>query len=87
VRRDRVGHPAEDREQLFRDEDFAALYCPDNARVSVPSQFSGKHAITARRQDRLSKKLGVLLKMTTSAAGAISPLVFSHLRAYFSVLS
>src|SRR5712692_10293129 len=26
------GYMAQNREQLFRDEDFAALYCPDNGR-------------------------------------------------------
>src|SRR5439155_17127319 len=30
------GFLATQREQLFRDEDFAALYCPDNGRPSVP---------------------------------------------------
>jgi hypothetical protein len=30
------GYLAQTREQLFRDEDFAALYCPDNGRQSVP---------------------------------------------------
>jgi hypothetical protein len=30
------GYLAQNREQLFRDEDFAALYCPDNGRQSVP---------------------------------------------------
>src|SRR5260370_16615666 len=30
------GYMAQNREQLFRDEDFAALYCPDNGRQSVP---------------------------------------------------
>jgi transposase len=27
---------AAQRDRLFRDEDFAALYCPDNGRASVP---------------------------------------------------
>lgn len=30
------GYLAQNREQMFRDEDFAALYCPDNGRQSVP---------------------------------------------------
>lgn len=30
------GYLAQNREQLFRDEDFAALYCADNGRTSVP---------------------------------------------------
>jgi hypothetical protein len=29
-------------EQLFRDEDFAALYCPDNGRQSVPPSVAVK---------------------------------------------
>jgi hypothetical protein len=31
-----TGILAQNREQMFRDEDFAALYCPDNRRQSVP---------------------------------------------------
>ncbi|HKM84348.1 MAG TPA: IS1182 family transposase [Candidatus Acidoferrum sp.] len=34
------GYLAEHREQLFRDEDFAALYCPDNGRTSVPPSLA-----------------------------------------------
>ncbi|MGA2607348.1 MAG: hypothetical protein ABSH01_07820 [Terriglobia bacterium] len=34
------GYLAEHREQLFRDEGFAALYCPDNGRVSVPPSLA-----------------------------------------------
>jgi len=34
------GYLAEHREQLFGDEDFAALYCPDNGRVSVPPSLA-----------------------------------------------
>jgi len=30
------GWLAEQRGRLFRDEDFAALYCPNNGRPSVP---------------------------------------------------
>ncbi len=30
------GYLAQNREQMFRDEDFAALYCPNNGRQSVP---------------------------------------------------
>ena len=30
------GYLAQNREQMFRDEDFAASYCPDNGRQSVP---------------------------------------------------
>jgi hypothetical protein len=30
------GYLAQNREQLIRDEDFAAMYCPDNGRRSVP---------------------------------------------------
>ncbi len=30
-----TGTLAQNREQMFRDEDFAALYCPDNGRQSV----------------------------------------------------
>jgi transposase len=30
------GYLAQNRQQLFRDEDFAALYCVDNGRTSVP---------------------------------------------------
>src|SRR5260370_41216524 len=30
----------ENREQLLRDEDFAALYCPDNGRQSVPPSLA-----------------------------------------------
>lgn len=34
------GYLAEHREELFRDEDFAALYCPDNGRTSVPPSLA-----------------------------------------------
>jgi len=34
------GYMAQNREQLFRDEDFAALYCPDNGRQSVPPSLA-----------------------------------------------
>ena len=34
------GYLAQNREQLFRDEDFAALYCPDNGRPSVPPSLA-----------------------------------------------
>jgi hypothetical protein len=30
------GYMAQNREQMFRDEDFAALYCADNGCQSVP---------------------------------------------------
>ena len=35
-RRTFVGYLASERGELFRDEDFAALYCPNNGRPSVP---------------------------------------------------
>jgi hypothetical protein len=34
------GYLAEQREELFREEDFAVLYCPDNGRVSVPPSLA-----------------------------------------------
>lgn len=34
------GYLAQNREQLFRDEDFAALYCADNGRTSVPPSLA-----------------------------------------------
>ena len=34
------GYMAQNREQLFRDEDFAVLYCPDNGRQSVPPSLA-----------------------------------------------
>ncbi len=34
------GYMAQNREQLFRDEDFAALYCPDNGCPSVPPSLA-----------------------------------------------
>jgi hypothetical protein len=34
------GYLAQNREQLFRDEDFASLYCPDNGRQSVPPSLA-----------------------------------------------
>ncbi len=36
----RYGYMAQNREQRFRDEDFAALYCPDNGRQSVPPSLA-----------------------------------------------
>ena len=34
------GYLAQNREHLFRDEDFAALYCADNGRTSVPPSLA-----------------------------------------------
>lgn len=34
------GYLAQNRQQLFRDEDFAALYCTDNGRTSVPPSLA-----------------------------------------------
>jgi len=34
------GYLAQNRQQLFRDEDFAALYCADNGRISVPPSLA-----------------------------------------------
>jgi hypothetical protein len=34
------GYMAQNREQLFRDEDFAALYCPNHGRQSVPPSLA-----------------------------------------------
>ena len=34
------GYLAQHRQHLFRDEDFAALYCPDNGRTSVPPSWA-----------------------------------------------
>jgi Transposase DDE domain/Transposase domain (DUF772) len=34
------GYLAQNRQQLFRDEDFAALYCADNGRPSVPPSLA-----------------------------------------------
>ena len=34
------GYLAEHREELFRDEDFAALYGPDKGRTSVPPSWA-----------------------------------------------
>ena len=35
------GFPASQRGKLFRDQDFAELYCPDNGRRSVPRAALG----------------------------------------------
>ena len=35
------------RRQLFRDEDFAAFYCRDNGRSSVPAQPVGYRPLAA----------------------------------------
>jgi len=41
VGRDTVyGYLAQNRQHLFRDEDFAALYCADNGRTSVPPSLA-----------------------------------------------
>ena len=34
------GYLAQNRQHLFRDEDFAALYCSDNGRTSVPPSLA-----------------------------------------------
>jgi hypothetical protein len=34
------GYLAQNRGQMFRDEEFAALYCPDNGRQSVPPSLA-----------------------------------------------
>ena len=34
------GYLAQNRQHLFRDEDFAALYCTDNGRISVPPSLA-----------------------------------------------
>jgi len=34
------GYLAQNRQHLFRDEDFAALYCADNGRTSVPPSIA-----------------------------------------------
>jgi len=34
------GYLAQNRQHLFRDEDFAALYCADNGRTSVPPSLA-----------------------------------------------
>ena len=41
------------REQLFRDEDFAALYCQDNGRSSVPPSLLAT-ALLLQAHDRVS---------------------------------
>ena len=41
------------RGQLFRDEDFAALYCRDNGRGSVPPSLLGT-ALLLQAHDRVS---------------------------------
>ncbi len=38
------GFLAAQRDRLFRDEDFAALYCADNGRPSVPPEPAGDRA-------------------------------------------
>ena len=47
------GFPALKRGQLFRDEDFAGLYCPDNGRDSVPPSLLGT-ALLLQTYDRVS---------------------------------
>src|SRR5205823_4836538 len=47
------GFLATQREQLFRDEDFAALYCPDNGRPSVPPSLLAT-ALLLRAHDGVS---------------------------------
>ena len=34
------GYLAQNRQHLFRDEDFAGLYCTDNGRISVPPSLA-----------------------------------------------
>ena len=34
------GYLAQNRQQLFRDEDFASLYCLNNGRTSVPPSLA-----------------------------------------------
>src|SRR5271165_1717852 len=47
------GYLAQNRQQLFRDEDFAALYCADNGRTSVPPSLAIS-ILLLRAYDRVS---------------------------------
>src|SRR5215211_8388181 len=47
------GWLAAQRGELFRDEDFAALYCPDNGRPSVPPSLLAT-ALLLQTYDRVS---------------------------------
>ena len=47
------GYLAQHRQHLFRDEDFAALYCPDNGRTSVPPSLAVT-MLFLRAYDRVS---------------------------------
>jgi hypothetical protein len=47
------GFLASQRGQIFRDEDFAALYCPDNGRASVPPSLLAT-ALVLQTYDRVS---------------------------------
>src|SRR6266508_4672660 len=47
------GYLASQRNELFRDEDFAALYCRDNGRPSVPPSLLAT-ALVLQTYDRVS---------------------------------
>ena len=47
------GHLAQARARLFRDEDFASLYCPDNGRPSVPPSLLAV-ALLLKAHDKVS---------------------------------
>ena len=51
------GFPALMRGQLFKDEDFAGLYCPDNGRDSVPPSLLGT-ALLQQTYDRRNRRRG-----------------------------
>jgi transposase len=52
------GHLAQARARLFRDEDFATLYCPDNGRPSVPPSLLAV-ALLLKAHDKVSDEESV----------------------------
>ena len=53
------GYLAQHRQQLFRDQDFAALYCPNNGRPSVPPSLAVSILFLATSSHRRHTRLGL----------------------------
>jgi hypothetical protein len=52
------GHVAQARERLFRDEDFAMLYCPDNGRPCVSPSLLAE-ALLLQAHDKVADQEAV----------------------------
>jgi hypothetical protein len=52
-RRNFYGFLASQRDELFRDDDFATLYCPNNGRPSVPPSLLATALVFASVRRRL----------------------------------